>query len=214
MRRRGRGRRNGSRRRPGGGRGTSGYRLGRNPVFAMGPRISEGVFRLRDTLTLSSGGTGNIKQIISRSYTQFTEEKSLTAMYTEVRLLNFECSITPTSVYSNSDADFKNLQMGWMAIGTTPATTLTAPTTGNQILAQTDSREFFLRNRIVPFQFRSMISRSGYMPTAFASETSYTFAGCPGSILIGNMLGSSEVPSVDLMYVVITGMYQFSGRTT
>jgi len=186
----------------------------RNPTTAMSRVITDGTYRLRDTLTLSSGSTGNLKQIISRSYTQFTEEKSLSAMYTEVRLISFECSISPTPVYANSDADYKNLQQGWMAIGTTPATTLTAPTTGNQILAQSDSREFFLRNRITPFHFRSVVPSRPFMPTPFASETSYTFAGCPGSILIGNMLSSSEVPSVDLMYVIITGVYQFTGRTT
>jgi hypothetical protein len=209
MRRRNRGRRQ-RRRGPGG----ASYRTGRNPITAMSSRLTDGVFRLRDTLTLSSGGTGNIKQLISRSYTQFTEEKSLSAMYTEVRLISFECSITPAQVYSTADTDFKNLQQGWMAIGTTPATTITAPTSGNQILAQADSREFFLRNRIAPFHFKSTVPRRGFLPTPFASETSYSFAGCPGTILIGNLLGSSEVPDTDLMYVVITGIYQFTGRTT
>jgi hypothetical protein len=195
-------------------RQTKTYKKGGNPVTSMSRTVSDGVYRLRDTLTLSSGSTGNIKQIISRSYTQFTEEKSLTALYTEVRLLSFECSITPSQVYANSDSDFKNLQQGWMAIGTTPATTTTDPSTGNQILAQSDSREFFLRNRITPFHFKSVVTTRGYLPTPFASETSYSFAGCPGSILIGNLLGSSEVPDSDLMYVVITGVYQFTGRTT
>jgi len=190
------------------------YRSGRNPITAISRPITDGLFRLRDTLTLSSGGTGNLKQIISRSYTQFTEEKSISAMYTEVRLISFEVSITPSPVYSNSDSDFKNLQMGWMAIGTTPTSTITAPTTGNQILAQSDSREFFLRNRIGPFHFKSAIKSGGYLSTPFASETSYSFAGSPGSIFIGNMLSASEVPSVDLMYCVITGVYQFTGRTT
>jgi len=196
------------------GGGGAGYRTGRNPITAMSPRITDGVYRLRDTLTLSSGASGNLKQIISRSYTQFTEEKSLTAMYTQVRLISFECSITPAPVYSNSDSDFKNIQMGWMAIGTSPTSTTVAPTTGNQILAQSDSREFFLRNRITPFHFKSVVPRTGFLSTPFASETSYSFAGSPGVVFIGNMLSASEVPSVDLMYVVITGVYQFTGRTT
>jgi hypothetical protein len=194
--------------------GGSSYRLGRNPIMVMNRSVTDGLFRLRDTLTLSSGSTGNLKQIVSRSYTQFTEEKSLTALYTEVRLISFEVSITPAQVYAKSDSDFTNLQQGWMAIGTTPATTLTPPSTGNQILAQSDSREFFLRNRITAFQFKSAVATRGYLPTPLASETSYSFAGSPGSILIGNLLGSSEIPDTDLMYVVITGIYQFTGRTT
>ncbi len=206
------GRRNGNRRRP--GQPPGGFSRSRNPVVSMAPRVTDGVFRLRDTLTLSSGSGGDIKQIISRSITQFSEEKSLTAMYVEVRLISFEVSITPARIYVKTDSDEKNLSMGWMGIGTTPVTTITGPASGNEILAQSDSREFYLRNRIVPFHFRSLIPASGYLFTAFASETSYTFAGCPGSILIGNLLSSSEAASTDLMYCVITGIYQLNGRTT
>ncbi len=180
----------------------------------MSRQVSEGVFRLRDTLTLSSSGTGDLKQLISRSYTQFAEEKSLSAMFTEVKLISFECSITPASVYAKSDSDETKLSFGWMAIGTTPVTTISGAASGNQMLAQSDSREFFLRNRVTPFHFRSAVLRSGYKYTAFASETSYTFAGSPGSIYIGNMLSGSEPVSTDLMYVIITGVYAFTGRTT
>ncbi len=211
-----RGRRNGSRRfRRGSGRQIpKGFKRGRNPVTAMAPAITDGLYRLRDTLTLSSSAGGDLKQYISRSYTQFAEEKSLSAMYTEVRLLAFDVSISPARIYAKSDSDEKNLSFGWMSIGTTPVSVVSGPATGNTILAQSDSREFFLRNRITPFHFRSMIPKTGYLPTAFASETSYTFAGCPGSVYIGNMLSGSEAASTDLMYVIITGVYVFSGRTT
>lgn len=187
---------------------------GVNTVGNMSKLVSDGVFRLRDTLTLSSGSGGDIKQIISRSYTQFAEEKYLTGLFTEVRLLGFEVSISPAQIYAKSDSDETLLSFGWMAIGTTPATTTTPPSSGDQILAQSDSRELFLRNRVSPFHFKSAILRGGYKLTPFASETSYTFAGCPGSIYVGNMLASSEAASTDLMYVIITGIYQFSGRTT
>ncbi len=192
----------------------NGYRLGRNPVTNLSPRVTDGVYRLRDTLTLSSSAGGDLKQYISRSYTQFTEEKSLSAIYTLVRLLAFEVSITPARIYAKTDSDEKNLSTGWMTIGTTPVTQVAGPSTGNTILAQSDSRQFFLRNRITPFEFKSMIPREGYLPTPFASETSYTFAGSPGSVFIGNMLTGSEAASTDLMYVIITGIYHFSGRTT
>ncbi len=179
----------------------------------MSKGVSEGLFRLRDTLTLSSGSGGDIKQVISRSYTQFAEAKSLEAIFTEVKLISFEISITPSRVYAKSDSDEKNLTFGWMAVGTNPTTTITAPSTGDGILAQSDSREFFLRNMIRPFHFRSAVLRSGYRFTPFASETSYAFAGSPGSIFIGNMLTGSEPADVDLMYVIITGVYAFTGRT-
>ncbi len=182
-------------------------------VSAMGKNISTGLFRLRDTLTLSSGSGGDIKQLISRSYTQFAEAKALEGLFTEVRLKAFSVSITPARIYAKTDSDEKNLSMGWMAMGTTPATTVTALTTGDQILAQSDSREFFLRGRIRPFVFNSSILQGGYEYTPFASETSYAFAGCPGTIHIGNMLSGSEAASTDLMYVIITGVYQFTGRT-
>lgn len=210
-----RGRRNGNRRRPGGRpRYAPGVKRGRNPVTPLNPRITDGVFRLRDTLTLSSSEGGNLAQLISRSYTQFSEEKSLSAMYTQVRLISFELSVTPARIYAKGDSDEKNLSMGWFVFGTTPVTTVTAASSGNQVLAQSDSREVFMRNRIVPWHFRSVCPRFGYMPTAFASETSYPFAGSPGSIYVNNMLSGSEAASVDLMYVIITGIYQFSGRTT
>ena len=182
-------------------------------VSNMARHVSIGTFRLRDTLTLSSGSGGDIKQIISRSYTQFAESKSLEGLFTEVRLVAFNVSISPARAYAKSDSDEKNLSFGWMAIGTTPATTLTAPTSGDQILAQSDSRELFLRNRTTPFHFNSAVVRGGYKFTPFASETSYSFAGCPGSIYVGNMLSGSEPASSDLMYVIITGIYEFSGRT-
>lgn len=180
----------------------------------MAQRVTDGLVRLRDTLTLSSSAGGDLKQYISRSYTQFTEEKSLTAMYTQVRLISFELSISPARIYAKGDSDEKNLSFGWMSIGTTPDTVVAGPSTGNTILAQSDSREFFLRNRVTPFQFRSAVKVGGYEFTPFASETSYAFAGCPGSVYIGNMLSGSEAASTDLMYVVITGVYQFTGRTT
>lgn len=179
----------------------------------MSKTVSTGLFRLRDTLTLSSSSGGDLKQIISRSYTQFAESKSLEAIFTQVKLISFECSITPARIYAKSDSDEKNLSMGWMAIGTNPTTTVVAPSTGDQILAQSDSREIFLRGRVTPFHFRSAVLSSGYKFTPFASETSYAFAGCPGSIYIGNMLAASEAASTDLMYVIITGVYAFTGRT-
>lgn len=189
-------------------------KFGRNPKSQMSKHISEGLFRLRDTLTLSTGSGGDIKQVISRSYTQFAEAKSLEALFTEVKLISFSVSITPTSFYCKSDSDSKNLSFGWMAIGTNPTTTLTAPSTGDGILAQSDSREFFLRNMIRPFQFQSAVLRQGYRFTPFASETSYAFAGCPGSIFVGNMLSGSEpFLSSDIMCVIITGIYAFTGRT-
>jgi len=168
---------------------------------------------MRDTLTLSSSGAGNLAQIISRSYTQFAESKSLEALFTQVRLLAFSVSISPARIFAKSDSDEKNLSFGWFALGTNPTTTVTAATTGDQVLAQSDSREFFLRNMVKPFQFNSAILQGGYEYTPFASETSYAWAGCPGSIYINNMLSGSEAASVDLMYVIITGVYQFSGRT-
>lgn len=176
-------------------------------------RISTGMFRLRDTLTLSSGSGGDIKQVISRSYTQFAEAKSLEALFTQVRLCAFSVSISPSRVYAKSDSDEKNLSFGWMAIGTNPSTTITAPSTGDGILAQSDSREFFLRNMIRPLHFNSAILQGGYEYTPFASETSYSWAGCPGSVFVGNMLTGTEPVSSDLMYVVISGIYQFNGRT-
>ncbi len=180
---------------------------------ALSTRVSTGMFRLRDTLTLSSSAGGDLKQLISRSYTQFAEAKSLEGLFTQVRLHAFSVSISPARIYAKSDSDEKNLSFGWMAIGTNPTTTVTAPSTGDQILAQSDSREFFLRNMVRPLQFNSSVLQGGYEYTPFASETSYAFAGCPGTIYIGNMLSGSEAASADLMYVVITGIYQFSGRT-
>lgn len=180
---------------------------------ALSFRISTGMFRLRDTLTLSSGAGGDIKQVISRSYTQFAEAKALEALFTQVRICAFTVSISPSRIYAKSDSDEKNLSFGWMAIGTNPSTTITAPTTGDGILAQSDSREFFLRNMIRPLHFNSAILQGGYEYTPFASETSYAWAGCPGSVFVGNMLTGTEAASTDLMYVVITGIYQFNGRT-
>lgn len=211
IRRSRRGRRNGNRRRSSGP--ARGYTFRRNPVFSMSPSLTDGTYRLRDTLTLSSGGTGNLAILISRSITQFVESKSLFTLYTQVRLLSFEVSITPSPVFSNSDATYTNLQMGWLAIGTNPTTTVTAATTGDEVLAQSDSREFFLRNRITPFHFRSAVPRQGFMSTPFASETSYVFAGCPGSIYVNSLLAASLVPSVDQAYCIITGVYQLTGRT-
>ncbi len=184
-----------------------------NAVSAMSFRVSTGMFRFRDTLTLSSGSGGDLKQIISRSYTQFAEAKGVEALFTQVRLCAFTVSISPARIYAKSDSDEKNLSFGWMALGTTPTTTITAPTSGDQILAQTDSREFFLRNMVRPFNFNSAILQGGYEYTPFASETSYAWAGSPGSIYIGNMLAGTEAASTDLMYVIITGVYQFNGRT-
>jgi hypothetical protein len=171
------------------------------------------MFRFRDTLTLSSGSGGDLKQTISRSYTQFAEAKGVEALFTQVRLVAFSISISPTRVYAKSDADEKNLSFGWMAIGTTPTTTITSPTSGDQILAQSDSREFFLRNRTGPFHFNSAILAGGYEYTPFASETSYAWAGSPGTVYVGTMLSGLEFPSSDLMHVIITGIYQFNGRT-
>jgi hypothetical protein len=171
------------------------------------------MFLLRDTLTLSSGAGGDLKQVISRSYTQFAEAKSLEALFTQVRLCAFTVSISPSRVYATADPDATNLSFGWMAIGTNPSTTITAPSTGDGILAQSDSKEFFLRNMTRPLHFNSAILQGGYEYTPFASETSYAWAGCPGSIFAGNMLSGSETASADLMYVVITGIYQFNGRT-
>lgn len=180
---------------------------------ALNFRISTGMFRLRDTLTLSSGSGGDIAQLISRSYTQFAESKSLEGLFTQVRLCAFSVSISPARIYAKGDSDEKNLSFGWMAIGTNPTTTVTAATTGDQVLAQSDSREFFLRNAVKPIQFNSAVLQGGYEYTPFASETSYAYAGCPGSIYINNMLSASEAASTDLMYCVITGIYQFNGRT-
>jgi hypothetical protein len=171
------------------------------------------MFRFRDTLTLSSGSGGDLKQLISRSYTQFAEAKSVESLFTQVRLCAFTVSISPARIFAKSDSDEKNLSFGWMAVGTNPTTTLVAPTSGDQILAQSDSREFFLRNMVRPMHFNSAILQGGYEYTPFASESSYAWAGCPGTIYIGNMLSGSEAASVDLMYVVITGIYQFNGRT-
>jgi len=179
----------------------------------MARHVSTGTFRLRDTLTLSSGAGGDIKQTISRSFTQFQEAKALEGLFTEVRLLAFSVSISPARIYAKSDSDEKNLSFGWMSIGTTPTTTVTGPTTGDQILAQSDSREFFLRNRINPFHFNSAVLQGGYKFTPVASETSYSFAGSPGTVYVGNMLSGSEPASIDLMYVIISGIYAFSGRT-
>lgn len=216
MRRRG-GRRNGNRRggRRGGGRqlGGVGYSLRRNPVYSLTHSLSEGTFRMRDSLTISSSAAGNVRQIISRSITQFTESKSLMSLYTTVRLVAFECSITPAPTFFDTFGG-TNTSPGWFVIGTNPVTTVTPPTLSNEIAAQSDSREFYMRARVTPFQFRSMISRSGYLPTAFASETSYVFAGSPGTILIGNVLSNTEAASVDILYIIITGIYQLSGRTT
>lgn len=154
-----------------------------------------------------------MKQVISRSYTQFAEAKSLEAIFTEVKLLAFEVSISPARIYAKSDSDEKNLSFGWIAIGTNPTTTLTAPTTGDGILAQSDSRALFLRNRTRPFIFRSAVLASGYRFTPFASETSYAFAGCPGSVFVGTMLSGTEATNTDLCYVIISGIYAFTGRT-
>lgn len=196
-----------------GKRKTGTFRYGRNPRTAMSKRLSDGMFRLRDTLTLSSSSGGDLSQLISRSYTQFAEAKSLEALFTEVKLISFEVSITPARIYAKTDSDEKNLSMGWFAIGTNPTTTVVAASTGDQVLAQSDSREFFMRNSIRPFHFRSAVLKSGYKYTPFASETSYAFAGCPGSIYIKNMLAGSEAASIDLMYVIISGVYAFTGRT-
>lgn len=192
---------------------TGGSQRQSQTVRNMTRHVSTGMFRMRDTLTLSSGSGGDIKQLISRSYTQFAEAKALEGLFTQVRLIAFSLSISPARVYAKSDSDEKNLSFGWIAIGTTPNSTLTAPTSGDQILAQSDSRELFLRNRTTPFQFNSAVLRGGYKFTPFASETSYAFAGCPGTVYVGNMLSGSEPASVDLMYVIISGIYEFSGRT-
>lgn len=189
------------------------FTYGRSPRANISRSVSEGIFRLRDTLTLSSSSGGNLKQVISRSYTQFAEAKSLEAIFTEVKLIAFECSISPAQYYAKTDTDETKLSFGWMCIGTNPMTTITAPTTGDGILAQSDSREFFLRNMVKPFNFRSLCLKSGYKFTPFASETSYAFAGSPGSIFVGNMLANSEQVNTDLMYVIITGVYAFTGRT-
>lgn len=178
----------------------------------MSPSISEGLYRLSDSFVLSAGSSSNCYTTVSRSITQFAEEKSLSSIYSMVRLISFQMTLYSGTIFTKVDSDNKNLSMGIMAMGTAPITTVTAPSSAVQVLAQADSRTVQFRNRVVPYVFRSTVQAGGFAFTAFASETSYAFAGSPGTILVANVLAGS-FPEGDVAYGIITAVYQLGGRT-
>ncbi len=192
----------------------NGYNNKKHPISMISRGVTDGLYRLTDTLTFSSGSGGDHTSLVSRSFTQFAESSYLDKIYTEIRLIAFTMTVSPSPEMCKTDSVPSNLSMGWMALGTTPASTVVNASSANQVLAQSDSRSFYLRNAIRPIVFNSAIKPGGYQFTPFASEDSYAFAGCPGTIYVKSVLSAGLPASSTFMYGVICGIYQFTGRTT
>lgn len=204
-------RRNGRRRRfPQGRRKIQPSGPTRRGVNSIAPRVSDGFYRLQDGLTLTSGSSGDCYITIDRSFSQFAESAPLSQLYTMVRLIGFDVEFFPLP---NLVGVGSGGAIGPFVVGTQLAVTPTAPPDEKTVLACSDARRFNGLNRVTGFKFRSMVPRGGYIFTNFIDETSFSYAGSPGVIQFANTDSGSLPTSQAIFRCIITGMYEFTGRT-
>lgn len=180
-------------------------------LTSIAPRISNGVFRLSDGLTLTTGSGSNLYVTIDRSITQFAESKTLIQMYDMLRLIAFEARFTPYPNYVDTDAP--DAQCVTWVVGTNLAASVTGPPNEKAVLACSDSKMFNSVNRVSPFTFKSLIPRGGYLFTTWEAETENVYSGCPGAIQFANLIANSAGNSKLAFQVSITGIYELTART-
>lgn len=184
-------------------------------INSISPSVSDGMFRLMDSFTLTSGTDSNAYSFLDRSFTQFAESKAISQLYTMVRLVAFELSLYPTPYAASTGLDVAT-SFGVttdFVIGTNLGLEASTPVSALDVFACSDARTFNTVNRTTRFRFNSIIQRGGYMFTNLSSELAHPYAGSPGIVQIANNIPGQASQEQDIVHIIVTGVYQFSGRT-